>query len=237
MAVAFDAKTVAGNGPVDGTCDWRGSEGTSYTPGNHLTVAASATFLVVNALWGWAGTGTGPTSRGITWNGVSMAEAVTQTSNDGTNSQRASIFVLLAPTSGTQVLAASWTGNSDMYISGISFTGTDTNTGYKSADNVTGSAGTTVTITSSSDGATVAHWAGNGNTPTLNFNECYKEDSDGPGSGATYQLAGASNAHTFTGGGATIDFVGIHIIAPAAGGFVAAWGVKSTHMVVGTGVQ
>ena len=144
-----------------------------------------------------------------------MTEALTFQRVAGSNS-RVSIFTLVSPASGAQTLAISWTTTSDCYMGAVSFTGTDTTTGYDAANNAT-STTTTVTVTSTSDGATVAVWTTNGSTPTMNFTKIWDDAPFDPGGGSTYALGGSSNGHTFTGaGGSNETGAGINVIAGAA---------------------
>lgn len=120
-------------------------------------------------------------------------------------------------------MTASWpTGaGGGAYMSAASFTGSDATTPVVTADNQavnTGSGNMTVTVTSDANGMTVVVGGTNGGTPTVNFNKIFAEAPLGPGGGASYQAAGTSNAHSFTGWGGTAPVgAGIHIQAAAGG--------------------
>lgn len=212
MAVAFDAKMTGGNG-TGGLCNnVTGATTNSIAPG--ITVGASATILVVPIVW-QDNFAAGPLLRTMTWDGVSMTEK--QTSLQvlaGAVSIRSSIWTLDNPNTGAKTLTCSWTNASDCYMGAVSFTGAN------GVDNLTtASNATTITITSTTDGATVAVFVVDGNAPTTNFNQLFSDAPFAPGGGASYQLGGTSNAHTFTGGGGTgQELNGVHVIASGGGG-------------------
>lgn len=234
MSVAFDANMTAGNGT--GGLDQNATGVTSVTTSTAITVGALATLLAVAPTWG-SGASVDPTARTCTWNGVSMTEGPTVGVTDGgTHRERASIFTLVSPASGANALTLSWTGACDVYMPATSFTGTDTVTGIQTSDSITATAATTITPTSDANGATLACFAVDGGTPTTNFNQIYAEAPFAPGGGASYQLGGASNAHTFTGAGGTIQaLAAVHIIAgsAAAGGIGAANLIGSAGRYIG----
>jgi hypothetical protein len=211
MAVAFDAKMVAGNG-AGGVFQQIGTQTSFSSTG--ITVGAGATLLVavIHVQRGVAGD---PGTISATWNGGAMTAGPTTV--NGQN--RSAIFYLVSPAAGALSLAASWANSSDAYLSAASFTGVDTTTPIVAVDSVTGTTGTTVTITSDTNGATVAMWGTNGGDPVTNFTEIFSDAPLGPGAGASYQLGGTSNGHTFTGaGGTTPAWAGIHIQADAGAG-------------------
>lgn len=222
MAVAFDANMTAGNGV--GGKDQNATGVTTVTSSTAITVGAAATLLVVTITWG-SGASVDATIRTCTWNGVSMTEGPTVGVTDGgAHRARASIFTLVSPASGAKTLTGAWTGSCDVYMSATSFTGTDTVTGIQASDSITATATTTITPTSDANGATVGCFAVDGGAPTTNFNQIYAEAPFAPGGGASYQLGGASNAHTFTGAGGTIQaLAAVHIIAAAATAGNIAW--------------
>lgn len=206
MAVAADALMTAGN-----ATDTQTASGATSISSTGMTIGGSANLLVVTVLWQNA-----VTSRAFTWNSVSMTEAKYQNGASGT---AAGIYYLANPATGNKTLAGSWTGSSDCYMGCVSFTGADTTTPIVGADTVGGNTGTTVTITSSTDGATVAVWGTNGSTPTVNFTKVWDEASLNPGGASSYTLGGTSNGHTFTGaGGTTPAWAGVHVQAGAGGG-------------------
>lgn len=224
MAVAFDASMTTGNS-ADGLNQQAAAAVAISSTG--ITVGALATLLVV--VFEWQNSIADVTGRTATWNGVPMVERATVVSTSGGVFNRVSTFTLVNPASGAQTLAGGWTTASDCYMSAVSFTGTDTVTGVNAADNTTATNVTTITVPSDASGATVAVFGVNGATPTVNFNKIFAEAPLNPGGGASYQLGGASNAHTFTGGGGTIQaLAGVHVIAgtgvpppvPPVGGFI-----------------
>jgi hypothetical protein len=232
MAVANDTTMLAGNS-ADGF-NQQASAATSISS-TGITVGASATGLVSDIVW-QNGASTDITARTMTWNAGSMTEQPTVLQSNGVTRQRASIFVLPSPASGANTLAASWTGASDCYMSAASFTGTDTSTVVKVADNATqtGLPSTSITVTSATGDATYATFVVNGATPTVNFTKVWAEAPLSPGGGGSYTLGGTSNAHTFTGaGGSSSALVGVHILAAAGG----APTPMRTLMGVGLGVR
>ena len=183
-----------------------------------MTVGAGATLLVATLELG--GNTTSPSALACTWNGVAMnlACSIYYASGIGTGS---AIFTLVNPASGNKTLAATWTGNEQAFLSSISFTGTDTSTGYKSADKVTGNSVTSnpsIAVNTESTGATlvVIQSLASGLVPPSNQTQVY---SGGPGmnndSSASYALGGTgTNTHNFTALSAAVSWAGIHIIAP-----------------------
>lgn len=215
MAAVFDANMTGGNGA--GGLDQNAAAATSVTTSSAMIVGALATLLIVTLAWG-SSTSVDPSSRTCTWDGVAMIEGPTGVVTSGGRSERASIFYLVNPAPGTKTLTAAWAGACDVYMSATSFSGTDAVTGIKVADSVTATATTTITITSDATGLTVAVFCVDGAAPTTNFNAIYSEAPLTPGGGASYQLGGASNAHTFIGAGGTIQILaGVHVIAAATG--------------------
>lgn len=203
MAVGFDARMTAGNS-ADGLNQQVSGATTISSTG--ITVGASATLLVIVLTWGPNNNGA-PSTVTATWNGASCTAGPLITTSTVTSA----IFYKINPAAGANTLTASWTNADDCYMSAVSFTGTDTSTGIKVADS-TSNATASITITSSTDGATVANFANNNGTPTLNFNKIYAESPLNPGGGATYQLGGTSNTHTFS-GGTNQASVGVHVLA------------------------
>lgn len=209
MAVAFDAAMTAGNS-ADGL-NQEASAATSISS-TGIIVGASASLLL--AILVVQGATVAPTGLGATWNGLAMALGPVATSGLDV----VAILSLVVPASGAKTLQGTWSNTGDAYLSAISFTGTDTATGILTADNTIVTNATTITIPSSADGATVAVFGVNGAAPTVNFNKIFSEAPLNPGGGASYQLAGASNAHTFTGAGGTVQaLAGVHILSSAAG--------------------
>jgi hypothetical protein len=208
MAVALDASMTAGNS-ADGLNQQASAATTISSTG--ITVGAGATLLVATLSFGL----TVPTGVTMTWNGVSMTAGPSISDSSQTMS---AIFYLINPASGAKTLSASWTGSTDCYMSAASFNGTDTTTGIKVSDSTTANTGTSLTVTSSTDGATVVNFADNAGTPTVNFTKIWAEAPLNPAGGGNFTLGGTSNAHTFTGGGGSApSIVGVHILAAASG--------------------
>ena len=208
MAVAFDAKMTAGNG--SGGTFAQAAGATSITDSG-MTVGASATLLVA-----FVHIQVAATSITMTWNGVSMtARGVVTDTN--THTETTAMFVLTNPATGTKALAAAWTNAGDCYMSCVSFTGTDTSTGVKVADNTTATRTQTLAVNTESTGATVVAFTGDSAPPTVNQTQIWSAAPLGPSGGASYALGGSgTNSHTFTGGGdVTEALVGVHVIIPA----------------------
>jgi hypothetical protein len=216
MAVAFDAKPTAWNS-ADGL-NQQTDNGTVCSASTGFTVSGSAS-LVVGVIHYMSNAVSDPGAVSAwTWNGVSRTGLLSSAVN---SRNRSAIAWWTSPASGSPVMSATVPNNSDMYMSAASFTGVDTTTPVVTADSVTGTTGTTVTVTSDANGATVAVWGTNGSTPTTNFNQIFAEAPLDPGAGASYQLGGTSNGHTFTGAGGTLPaWAGIHIQAAAGGAAV-----------------
>lgn len=213
MAVAKDALMLAGNSS-DGFN--QEASGVTTISSTGITVGGSATLLVVVLVF--ESSSADISSLTVTWNGVSMTSRGLVSSTSGSQHEQAAIFTLVNPASGAKTLQANWTTSADCYMSAVSFTGTDTTTGVKAADNTTATNVTSITVTSATGDATVAVFGVNGNPPTCNFTKIFSEAPLNPGGGASYQLGGTSNAHTFTGaGGSAQALAGVHVIQPAGG--------------------
>jgi len=215
--VAFDAFLSGGNAQSGKA--HQVANATSVSISSALTVGASSTLLVIPICWQniFAGGTTAPSSVSFTWNGAAMTAGPTVNVNDGTDVVTVQFFYLINPATGLFTLAGSWSGHYDCYLGAVSFTGTDTTTGIVVADNTTATNVTSITEASTTDGATVAVFCANGSVPTTNFNQIFAIDPDRPCGGASYQLGGTSNAHTFTGSGGSVKaLAAIHVIA--AGG-------------------
>jgi hypothetical protein len=220
MSVTIDAAMTGGNG---GACQYILGNLTSATS-TGMTVGASASCLLV--LFSLGANSVAVSSPACTWNGVSMNLAMF-INNAASPQLSAGIFVLLNPTSGNHTIAMSWTGASDGYISAISLIGTDLVTGYKSADNVTGTATTGITpniaVNTDVNGATlvIVGDTSGGNAPAPNNQtQLFTNDDSSPNAGASYALGGTgTNTHGFNvlTGAVCVVWAGIHIIAPASG--------------------
>lgn len=211
MAVGFDATMLAGNSADGFNQEIAAATAISSTG---ITVGGSASLLVAVLSWGSSG-GTAPASITMTWNGGAITAGPTINSGK----VRAAIFYKYSPAAGANALAAAWTNSNDCYMSAVSLTGSDLVNGVVIADSQTATNTTTITVPSTTDGATVACFAVDGSTPTVNFTKIFAEANLNPGGGGSYTLGGTSNAHTFTGGGGSVQaLVGIHVIAASGGG-------------------
>lgn len=179
-----------------------------------MTVTAGATDLFGTLVWGKAGAGQ-PATRTMLWGATPMTELAVFGVSNGTDSDQVSIFGLSNPTAGNLTLSAAWlTSTDDVYLSAASYTGSN---GINSTHTFQAS-GTTATISSVAGNMTLAAMAGNGGAPTVNFNTIFVNAPFAPGGGASYQAGAATNAHTFSGSGATIfAVVGIDIVAASTG--------------------
>lgn len=210
MAVSVNAVMSGGNAD-SGRCQTT-DNGTSCSS-TGITVASGATLLVAT-IHIYSASNPSPGSLSGTWAGGAIT--LGPTGNVGGSALNA-IFYKINPTVGAQTLTINWDDTGDAYMSAVAFNGTDTTTGINASDSVNGTSGTTVTITSTTDGATVASWGTDGAAPTTNFNTLFSYAALDPGAGASYQLGGTSNAHTFTGaGGSNPAWTGVHVLAGAA---------------------
>lgn len=212
MAVAIDAQMTSGNS-ADGF-NQRVSAATSISS-TGITVGASATSLVAMITFA-QNAAAGPVGLAMTWDGVAMNAGPIASNDAGGRFVVSAIFWLDNPASGAKTLQATWTNSLDAYMSAVSFTGSATSNSVKTADNITAIQTTTLTVTSSTDGATVANFSVDGAAPTVNFTKIWADDPLNPGGGGNYTLGGTSNAHTFTGSGGTVQCIaGVHVVAPS----------------------
>jgi hypothetical protein len=206
-AVGFDAGMTTGNG-ASGQYQYVSSASASISS-TGLTIGASATLLI-----GVLACDHNPaiSSPAMTWNSVTMNAGPTLTNGVLV----IAVFYLVSPATGNKTLAASWTTNSTCYMSAASFTGTDTTTGIKVADNNTTSTESSIAITSDSNGATIAFEIDTSSaSPSPNFNKLYLAQNLTPNSSGSYELGGTSNSHTFGSLNGSWAAAGVHIIAPA----------------------
>lgn len=218
--VTLDAIMTGGNG-TGGACQEQASATTSVTAtaGHSIIVGSGATLLV--AILNLADNSLVPTSLACTWNGVSMNLACSAYNTAGSGNG-AAIFTLVNPASGQNALAATWLNTHQAYLSAISFFGTDTVTGYRSADNATGTnTGTpiSVSVSTSANDATVCTAGDQASSIVIATQTQIFKDTNLICNGAgSYALGGSSsNTHTFTTTGSTSNaWAAIHIIAPAA---------------------
>lgn len=198
----------------------------SGTPNKAVSGATSAslTTFAVSAgsnlfLLACLGTSSNVSATTITWDSGGTNQAMTSSINTlsgGTIRQQ--LFILINPKVGTLTLKAAWTTASDANLTAIAFSGADQSTGIQSADNVTnnsGGANTSLTITSSSDGATVAFISDN-QTITTNLGTQIVAYQGGPHCGGSYLLGGSSNVHSWTVSSGSDAAQGVHVLG--AGG-------------------
>ena len=221
MSVALDALMTEGNG----TSVQYNTSAASSLSSTGMTVGSSATLLVAIVELSEGGT-TLATAIGCTWNGVAMNQAVLSNYTN-TDTNQCVIFTLTSANglvSGNKTLAASWSSSlMGCYLSALSFTGTDTVTGYKSADNVaSGSSATgtnSIAVNTTSTEATLVAISNNGPGVQTASNQTQIFSSGGsiPNGCASYALGGSgTNTHSFTTSAATVrSWAGIHILAAA----------------------
>ena len=191
----------------------------TYTA-NGMTVGIGATLLTVLVSLGDSITATpAPT---CTWNGVSMT--LVSSWNTTSPGSGAAIFTLVNPASGNYPIVVTVANNYwQCYISAISWKGTETVTGFKSADNVTSTSGAvnnpSVTVATESTGATLVLVGIDQSSTSITASNQTQIFSGGDlvcNAAASYALGGTpNNMHSFT----AINVVeaawaGIHIIAP-----------------------
>lgn len=198
------------------------SSGGSFVTSLNLTTltvsAGSDNCLFALLVLGDGGT---PTGVGITWNSTSMTLVDSQVNSRGQNLY---IYRLVAPTTGNQTLAASWTGSDDAVLAAINFSGVDQTTPVVTAhtQKPTGSStAPSATVTSATNDATLTLSGASTNTGTPSFTtprtqtQVFTDSSQIDNlAEASYALGGTSNAHSFT-LTTSLDWaaVGIHIQA------------------------
>lgn len=220
MTVTFDARMTGGNSS-DGFSQQ--ASGVTSISSTGMTIG-TATAIYGLLVWGKSGSGQ-PSSVTMTWNSVSMTSLGIFGVTNGSDSDQCAIFGLTSPASGNRTLAAAWTNSADCYMSCISVNNSITTANGINPTNTVQASGTTATITSATGNMTIAVMTGNGGAPTTNFNQIFVNAPFAPGGGASYQAGSASNAHTFTGSGSTINaVVGIDVVdggspPPSTGGF------------------
>jgi len=207
MAVAFDAKMAGGNG-AGGTFQ-QSSAATSISSAG-MTIGGSGSCLIA-----FLHIQAAATNISMTWNGVSMS-AHGATTDVNTHTETVAMFALPNPATGNKTLAGSWTTAGDAYMSCVSFSGTDTVTGVKTANDITTTRTQTLAVVTDATGATVVAFTGDSATPTVDQTQIWSGAPLGPSGGASYAIGGTgTNTHTFTGGGdVTEALVGVHVIVP-----------------------
>lgn len=240
-AVAFDAKMTTGNS-ADGLNQECNDAATTCTS-TGITVGASASCLVATVVWKPAGV-TAPASRALTWNAVATTEAAFVTSTDGAGTVvSVGVYVLVSPASGAQTLTVTWASNqADVYMSAVSFTGTDTSTCINATNSTTATQTTSLTIASTASAATVAVLGVDGDAPAVGgsgvgcgtFTKIFSEAPLDPGGAASYQTSsGVSCTHTLTPTTGTRQaLAGVNVI-PAAGASNTAGPLVNSPMLKG----
>jgi hypothetical protein len=223
-SVAIDATMTGGNGP-GGFNQESGSKVVTLSS-TGMTVGASASLLT--AQLGLGDANSTPATPTCTWNGTSMnlAASIYQGTNGGAGTY---IFTLVNPTSGNKTLTAVWGTTTAIYnneaiLSAASFLHTDTVTGYKAADTITGSnnggANPSFTVPTDSAGASLGVLTANvtGTLSVTTQTKIYASADIGINGAASYGIGGASsNTHTFGCSASSVQaWAGIHIIAAAA---------------------
>lgn len=183
-----------------------------------FTVTAGSTCLV--AILDTQGS---VTATSVKWDNAGTPQTMTAAGNHASGIQRVEIFFLTNPTSGNKTLHAAWTTSRASVLAAIAFTGTDTTTCVKVADEVqSGATSTTasVTITSNTNGATVAgcdlNSGATGNTQTQFFSNTASNDVYG-----SYALGGTSNVHSWTLTSGAWNCVGVHVQDPTSTAYTA----------------
>lgn len=219
MSVAFDANATA---------DATANGATSITTSNLTVGAGTLRALVVQLCFSLKTVA----SVTVTWDNGASNQAMTQiVAANGTGVVgRVELWGLVAPVSGAKSLRAAWTGSSDVYINGVSWTGVDQTGGtttFPHSTSATGSSNTpSVTITSAVGNATMdvtCEDVGTLGSPTKTqtFLDTVATNINGSGSRAA---GAASNVHAWT---ATVTpnwvSAGTDILADAGGG-ASTWG-------------
>jgi hypothetical protein len=196
MAVAFDAQ-----GHVDAASN-------TTVSGTPITVGTGTNRVLCVGLH-FQGTAGLPTGISVTWDVGGTAQVMTAitgaSGNDTAQGSTDSViwYGLVAPTSGTKTLTASWTGARISSMGAVSFTGADQTGGnttfpHGAANTVNGTTAT-VTVTSATNNMTVAMHAEDGGTtfsavsPTSAF-----IDNGTISTAVNYTAGNASNVMTAT---------------------------------------
>jgi hypothetical protein len=211
MAAAFDAKPTAYNSS-DGL-NQEAIGATSVSAASGFTIGASATLLIGQIAFGNGANVAAPTNVTMTWDGASMTQEIITSSTSMPDTATSAQFSKATPATGAKTLAAAWTTAQDCYLSAASFTGAQIDvTGTTSNTQAT-----SLSINTTSDGATIACFAVNGSTPTVSQTKIWAEAPNNPGGGGSYAIGGSgTNAHGFTGAGGTRQVItGLKITATA----------------------
>lgn len=214
MPVAFSNKPNGYSGPSGFSHE--AVNATSIAPTTGFTVNSGDTTLVSMISFSSWTVSAPAAGLAMTWDGVSMnnRSQVTHSNNPPLGAQQATtaIFTLESPNVGEKTLSCSYSPAQDCYLSAATFTGSVFDA---AATPVTGN--TQITINSASDGATIASWASDGAAPTCNFTTIYSEAPNNPAGGASYNIGGTSNTHTFTGGNVPMQAI-VGVFLSAKGG-------------------
>src|SRR5262245_30305404 len=128
MAVVFDANATA---------DVTSNAVTSITSSNLTVGSGSNRALICQILW--SGTVTSPT---INWDQLGTPQAMAAITGAGaTNTVRAEVWGLVAPTSGAKQIKAAWTTSRDVVLNHLSYTGVDQTGGATSFPHGTSNTG------------------------------------------------------------------------------------------------
>ena len=206
--------------------------GTAFNNFAAATTVDLTTFTVDagsnQCLIAWLYTDTGVTSVTLNWDQGGTPQAMTEIiSTSGQGELRG--YRLIAPTTGNKTLRASWTTSAAGTLAAVNFSGADQTTCDNNADDQTlleGGTTSSVTITSTTDGATVAA-VGQFNSSVSSTTQTTVWTTTL--TGGSYALGGTSNNHSFTlAGSATKIVAGIHILAVSTG-------VPTSRMLTGIG--
>jgi len=196
MAVSFGSKPTGYNS-ADGL-NQEAVGATSVSAAAGFSVHASANLLIGQLAFGNGASVAAPTGVTMTWAGASMTQEVITSSTSMPNTATSAQYSKASPTTGSNTLAAAWTTAQDCYMSAVAFIGAQTN----GTTNITQA--TALAIPTTSDGGTVACFAVNGSTPTVDQTKIWAEAPNNPGGGGSYAIGGTtSNTHNFTGAGGT----------------------------------
>ncbi len=198
-----------------------------------FTVDSGSSQCLIAVLTLIADTGTSPS---VTWDQGGTNQAMTPIMDDGNNTTgHMYAYYRIGPTTGNNIMRASWTTNDGAALAAINFSGADQTTCVNAAHNVTTTIVSTtplvVTVTSSTDGATISAVSSLIVWTAATFTVFYYHSS-GFYSG-DYTLGNASNAHSWTrvAGAGNVIGIGFHIIAAGGGGVTS----KSTLSLLGVG--
>jgi hypothetical protein len=212
-AVSVNALMTAGN---SSDSDCLQAANVTSTSGTGITIAAGSNRLLVAVVSWCKRNGEFPVGRSVTWNSVSMTEVAY---NENASTMSCGIYTLIAPDTGSQTLAVSWTNtgnsNQDVYMGAVCFDNVQqSSNGINAAHTVQNEDDDSVTITSDTNGATVAICSTDSGNPTMNQTKIFDNIPFSQNAGASYALGGTSNTHSFTGGTPSQwANAGIHIVS------------------------